>query len=305
MITVVGSLNMDLVTYVDKMPKPGQTVMGRSFKQMAGGKGANQADAIAKLGATVKMIGCIGDDDLGRTLISSLKKDGVDISGVSTVGEVSTGIASITVDADGNNCIAVVPGANNMLTVDRINLSMKAIYESDIVVAQLEVPMDTIKYAMKAAKNFGKLTILNPAPAMELDDEILREVDYLIPNDTELEVISGINIENDDDMRRAAGILINRGVSDLIVTLGDKGCMHFNSRGEKKYDAYSVRAVDTTAAGDRFIGALAVSLHQGKKIEDAIQYAMAVGAITVTRIGAQSSLPNACEVDAFIKTGGI
>lgn len=301
MITVIGSLNMDLVTNAPRMPKVGETIMGKSFKQVPGGKGANQADAIAKLGLAVKMVGCTGEDELGNMLIKSLQNDGVDISHITRIKGISTGIASITVDADGNNCIIVVSGVNNMLTVERVQEAIKAIKEASVVVAQLEIPIETVKYALKSAKQLGKITILNPAPAAGLDDEMFANIDILIPNETELEAISGIKITNNDDIFAAAQLLISKGVRELIVTLGDKGCIHVSKQGSNIYKACKVKAVDTTAAGDSFIGALAAAISEGKALEDAIKFATAVGALTVTKEGAQSSLPLRAEVEEFMK----
>jgi ribokinase len=291
---------MDLVTYTSRMPVIGETIMGKSFKQVPGGKGANQADTIAKLGAKVRMVGCVGCDDMGSTLLESLKNDGVDISMVKMVADIATGIASITVDSGGNNSIIVVPGANNMLSPSDIDKSIDVIKDSNVVVAQLEVPIGTVCYVMKTAKQMGKLTILNPAPATELEDELLADVDILIPNDTELEILSGIKVKDEADILRAAQVLLGKGVRELIITLGSKGCMHVNKAGNKIYPAYEVTAVDTTAAGDSFIGAIAVAINEGKSLKEAIYFATAVGALTVTKEGAQSSLPLICEVETFI-----
>lgn len=301
MIVVVGSLNMDLVTFTKRMPVIGETIMGKSFKQVPGGKGANQADAIAKLGATVKMIGSVGEDGMGVTLLESLRKDGVDVSMVKRVGGVATGIASITVDSSANNSIIVVPGANNTLSIEDIKKYEQAIQDSDIVVAQLEVPIETVKYVIKSAKLNGKITILNPAPATELDDDLLSHVDILIPNKTELELLSGLQVSDDNDLYHATQVLLNKGVRDLIVTLGSKGCVHINDSGTKVYPAYKVQAIDTTAAGDSFIGAIAVGLSEGMSYEQVIPFATAVGALTVTKEGAQSSLPFRSEVEAFTR----
>ena len=301
MITVVGSLNMDLVTYTSRMPAAGETIIGKSFRQIPGGKGANQADAIAKLGAEVKMIGCVGCDGMGTALLDSLRNDGVDVTMVKRVDGISTGIASITVDSSGSNSIIVVPGANGRLSIEDLQASLEAIENSEIVVAQLEVPIETVRFAIKTAKQMGKLTILNPAPAAELEDEFLSNVDILVPNETELELLSGIRIHNEAELERAAQLLINKGVQELIVTLGSKGCVHLNKPGSKAYPAYKVDAIDTTAAGDSFIGALAAAISEGKTLEEAIRFATAVGALTVTKEGAQSSLPFRKEVEAFIR----
>jgi ribokinase len=300
MIVVVGSLNMDLVTYTGRMPVTGETIIGKSFRQIPGGKGANQAAAIAKLGAEVKMIGCVGCDGMGNALLESLQNDGVDVTMVKRLDGISTGIASITVDSSGNNSIIVVPGANGRLSVEDLQAFLDAFKNSEIVVAQLEVSMETVSHAIKTAKQLGKLTILNPAPAAELEDELLSNVDILVPNETELELLSGVQIHNEADLERAARLLIDKGVNELIVTLGSKGCVHFNKCGSKAYPAYKVDAIDTTAAGDSFIGALAAAISEGKNLEEAIRFAAAVGALTVTREGAQSSLPMRKEVEAFI-----
>lgn len=304
MITVIGSLNMDLVTYTGRMPVMGETIMGKNFRQIPGGKGANQADAIAKLGAKVNMIGCVGSDDMGNTLIESLRNDGVDVSKVTKVEGVATGIASITVDAAGNNCIIVVPGANHLLSEELLEGFYEAIRAAEVVVAQLEVPIESVKHAMKSAKQMGKLTILNPAPAVELEDEFLSYIDILVPNDTELELLSGVQVHNEDDLKKAAQVLLNKGINELIVTLGSKGCIHINKTDSKMYPAFKVNAIDTTAAGDSFIGAVAVAISEGKALEEAIPFATAVGALTVTKEGAQSSLPLREEVETFIKLAG-
>ncbi len=302
MITVIGSLNMDLVTYTGRMPVTGETIMGKSFRQIPGGKGANQAAAIAKLGAKVAMVGCVGRDGMGKTLMTSLQKDGVDVSNVKEVDGVATGIAAITVDAAANNCIIVVPGANHCLSPEDLTAAQAVIAGSEVVVAQLEVPMDTVKAGLKIAKELNKLTILNPAPAVPLPDEFLALVDILVPNDTELELLSGIKVTNEEELQKAAHLLLDKGIKELIVTLGSKGCLHINGSGAKFYPAYKVYAVDTTAAGDSFIGGISTAINEGKTLEEAILFATAVGALTVTKEGAQSSLPYREEVEAFIQS---
>lgn len=276
--------------------------MGKSFRQIPGGKGANQADAIAKLGAKVAMIGCVGRDGMGNTLLASLQKDGVDISNIKEVEGVATGIAAITVDAAANNCIIVVPGANNCLSPEALEAARETVADSEVVVAQLEVPLQTVKAGLEMAKKLNKLTILNPAPAVPLSDEFLALVDILVPNDTELELLSGMKANNEEELQKAAQVLLDKGVKELIVTLGSKGCLHINGSGAKFYPAYKVNAVDTTAAGDSFIGGIATAINEGKTLEEAIRFATAVGALTVTKEGAQSSLPYRAEVEAFIRS---
>ena len=297
-ICVIGSLNMDLVVNVDTMPKPGQTIIGSNFKEVPGGKGANQAVAMARLNGNVSMIGKVGEDGFGQTLINSLKNDKVDTTYVQTA-KGATGVALITVDKNAQNSIVVSPGANFEVKEDDIDNNIEAIKNSDIVVLQLETPLNTIKYALNKAKKLNKYTILNPAPAVKLDDEIIKNVDLLTPNETELEIISGVSIETEEDIQKAAQIMIEKGVKELIVTLGSKGSLYINKEKSMFKKAYKVEAVDTTAAGDSYTGALAVALSQEKCIEDAMDFASKVGALSVLKEGAQSSLPTLEDVENF------
>ena len=297
-ICVIGSLNMDLVVNVDTMPKPGQTIIGSNFKEVPGGKGANQAVAMARLNGNVSMIGKVGEDGFGQTLINSLKNDKVDTTYIQT-SKGATGVALITVDKNAQNSIVVSPGANFEVKEDDIDNNIEAIKNSDIVVLQLETPLNTIKYALNKAKELNKYTILNPAPAVKLDDEIIKNVDLLTPNETELEILSEMKIENEDDIQKAAQIMIEKGVKELIVTLGSKGSLYINKEKSMFKKAYKVEAVDTTAAGDSYTGALAVALSQDKNIEDAMDFASKVGALSVLKEGAQSSLPTLEDVKNF------
>ena len=297
-ICVIGSLNMDLVVNVDTMPKPGQTIIGSNFKEVPGGKGANQAVAMARLNGNVSMIGKVGEDGFGQTLINSLKNDKVDTTYIQT-SKGATGVALITVDKNAQNSIVVSPGANFEVKEDDIDNNIEAIKNSDIVVLQLETPLNTIKYALNKAKELNKYTILNPAPAVKLDDEIIKNVDLLTPNETELEIISGVSIETEEDIQKAAQIMIEKGVKELIVTLGSKGSLYINKEKSMFKKAYKVEAVDTTAAGDSYTGALAVALSQDKNIEDAMDFASKVGALSVFKEGAQSSLPTLEDVKNF------
>lgn len=297
-ICVIGSLNMDLVVNVDTMPKPGQTIIGSNFKEVPGGKGANQAVAMTRLNGNVSMIGKGGEDGFGQTLINSLKNDKVDTTYIQT-SKGATGVALITVDKNAQNSIVVSPGANFEVKEDDIDNNIEAIKNSDIVVLQLETPLNTIKYALNKAKELNKYTILNPAPAVKLDDEIIKNVDLLTPNETELEIISGVSIETEEDIQKAAQIMIEKGVKELIVTLGSKGSLYINKEKSMFKKAYKVEAVDTTAAGDSYTGALAVALSQDKNIEDAMDFASKVGALSVLKEGAQSSLPTLEDVKNF------
>ena len=297
-ICVIGSLNMDLVVKVDTMPKAGQTLIGSNFKEVPGGKGANQAVAMARLDGDVSMIGKVGNDGFGETLINALKNDNVNTKYIG-IEEGPTGVALITVDKNAENSIVVAPGANFKVQASDIDSNIDAINNSDIVVVQLETPLDTIKYALQKAKEAGKYTILNPAPAVKLDDEIIKNVDLLTPNETELEILSGVEINNEEDINRAAQILIEKGVRELIVTLGSKGSLYINREKSMFKKAYKVDAVDTTAAGDSYTGALSVAFANGKDVVEAMDFASKVGALSVIKEGAQSSLPTLKDVENF------
>lgn len=297
MITVIGSLNMDLVTYVKSIPKIGETVIGNKLVRNPGGKGANQADAIAKIGSKVVIIGCVGADDIGRCLIETLQKDSVDISHVRSLPGKTTGIALITVDENANNHIVLTPGANFLLSPEHIKESEQVIADSKIILLQLEIPLETVRYTLKTAKALGKTTILNPAPVLMIDDGLLSDVDLLIPNELELEQLRGYPIQNEAELIAASREIIDRGVKHVIVTIGEKGCIYVNKNQYRKFPAYAVEAVDTTAAGDSFIAAIAVMLNEGKQIEEAILFASAAASLTVTKMGAQNSLPDRKAVD--------
>lgn len=299
MITVVGSLNMDLVVNTERIPRPGETVMGRGFKQVPGGKGANQAAAAARLGASVTMIGCVGRDDMGSFLLDSLRRDGADTGHVFQRESVPTGVAAIIVEDSGNNSITVAPGANYALAKEDITGKKQVIQQAAILLTQLETKLETVEEALRLAKEAGKLTILNPAPAAALSENILKNADILTPNETELEVLSGLSARTEEGVVEAARSLIRQGAGQLVVTLGEKGCIHVTQENAKLYPAYPVKAVDTTAAGDSFNGALAVYLDEGRGLEEAIAFATKVGAMTVTREGAQTSLPHREEVERF------
>ena len=294
-ICVIGSINMDLVVNVDEMPKKGQTLIGSNFKEVPGGKGANQAVAASRLGANVCMVGKVGSDGFGQNLLNQLKNNNVDTKYIQ-IEEGASGVALITVDKNAENAIVVSPGANFKLAQKDIDNCIDAIKESNVVVIQLETPIDTIKYALEKSKELGKFTILNPAPAVKLGDDIIKNVDLLTPNETELEILSGVSINNEEDILKAAQVMLEKGVKKLIVTLGSKGSLYIDKENKKFKKSYKVDAIDTTAAGDSYTGAIAVSLSQGKNVEDAIDFASRVGALCVTKEGAQTSLPTIEEV---------
>ncbi len=297
-IVVIGSINMDLVTICERAPRGGETLLGKKFMQIPGGKGANQAVAMGKMKSPVSMLGKIGREGMGDILLDSMKKDGIDISNIEYCDE-TTGIAKIIVEENGQNRIIVVPGANYEVDSSYIDRHLDAIKNCDILVTQLEIPIETVKYSLKKAKEFGKITILNPAPATKLDEEIILNSDYIIPNETELELLSGMSITDEKSVINAADVLLKKGVKGLIVTLGSKGCMYISKVERKAFPAYRVKAIDTTAAGDSFIGGFVNGLASGLNFEESIDRGTKVAAISVTRIGAQTSIPTLEEVLNF------
>ncbi|NLC26247.1 MAG: ribokinase [Fastidiosipila sp.] len=298
MITVVGSLNMDMVVQTERIPRVGETVLARDLRYVEGGKGANQTVAAARLGGEVSMIGAVGSDDMGDRLLEVLEKDGVDISGIKRSSE-SSGIALIVVDANGDNAITVISGANHDVQVHDVRQQESEIARSAIVLAQLECPLDVVAEAMFLAKKHGCASVLNPAPAQALPAELLANVDILTPNETELQLLSGHSTGTPDQVKAAAAILMKSGIKTLIVTLGSQGCYCISEAGEAFYPSYRVKMIDSTAAGDCFNGALVAALDRGDSMHDAIHYAMKAAAISVSRAGAQPSLPTLKDMENF------
>jgi ribokinase len=301
-IVVVGSLNMDLVVRMPKIPRPGETLLGGVFKTFPGGKGANQAVAAARLGAHVTMIGCVGDDAFGKEMRATLAAEGIDTTHVLVHTDEATGVALIQVDAQGQNSIAVASGANFRLTGADVEKSMQAIGEFDALVMPLETPLETIYAAARIASRRGAKVLLNPAPAQVLEKDLLELVDVLLPNEHEIALMTGVQLQSTADTRQAAEKLFSLGTKNLIVTLGSQGSALFNASGQETLiPACPVQAVDTTAAGDCFVGALAVGLCEGKPLPVAAEFASAAAAISVTRAGAQPSLPRREEVTQFMQ----
>ncbi|MDN5276439.1 MAG: ribokinase [Clostridiales bacterium] len=299
-ICVVGSLNMDLVVTVDRFPKPGETIIGREFATYPGGKGGNQAVALGRLGADVLMIGKLGNDLFGKQYLSNLKENGVVLDGVKIEEGASSGIAVIEVDSTGENHIVIVPGANGKVDRAFIEENWHLMEERDIFLFQLEIPIDTVLYAVKKLKEAGKIIILDPAPARILPDEIFLNIDYITPNETEMETLTGIRIEDVDDLKEAGHWLIKKGVKNVIAKAGKKGAYLVTSDDFVHVPGFSVKAVDTTAAGDSFNAGFAFALAQGKGIIESIRFANAVGAISTTAKGAQSAMPFLRQVETFI-----
>lgn len=298
-ILVVGSLNMDFVINTDHMPKPGETIFGKTFFLVPGGKGANQAYAIGKLGGKVVMIGGIGTDEYGEMLINNLNSVGVSTEFIKRIPEGDTGKAFIIVDKTGENSIVVIRGANYLLDKAWLDNNEHLFNECDAVVLQLEIPLEIVSYAAELAKKKGKTVILDPAPAMPMIlDTCLKNVDIIKPNETELAALTGMPADTQENIKTAAQELINRGVETVIVTMGEKGALLVQRNDAKFFPAEKVKAVDTTAAGDCFTASLALMLDKDN-YEEAIRFATKVSALAVTRKGAQSSIPDRREIDGM------
>lgn len=290
-VVVIGSMNMDYVVNVNKLPKKEETISATSFTTSIGGKGANQAFAAKKLGAEVFMIGAVGNDEAGRRITERMKEENIDTTRIETVN-VPTGNAMITVEESGSNTIVVYPGANDYVSKNLIGKNEDIIKEADFIILQLEIPIESVEYAVKLAKKYNKKVILNPAPAKKIPESLYEFIDILTPNETELESLS-----KEKDIKNGAKLLLHRGVKEVVVTIGDKGCYYLSKEDEFIIDSIEVNAIDTTAAGDSFNGALAVGLCEGKSMKETLRFANIVGALTTTKHGAESSLPNRMDVD--------
>ena len=299
-VVVVGSFNMDLVIKTERRPQKGETLIGEEFGMFIGGKGANQAIAASRLGAEVTMIGRLGKDLFGDLFLDEFGKENIDTSFVIRDAEVGTGIASPVIDADGDNSIIIVPRANMRLDVEDVERASGEIADADVLLLQLEVPIEPSRKAAEIARANGVAVILNPAPALELPDSFLGLVDLLVPNEVETEFLSKVTVADDDGARLAAQVLFDKSISTVVLTLGSRGALLLTSQQSKLMPAYNVKVVDTTAAGDAFCGALATSLARGEKIEDAVAFANATGALAVTVLGAAPSMPTTEQVRAFI-----
>ena len=296
-ILVIGSLNIDMVMKVDHMPTVGETILCDGMKLVAGGKGANQACAAGRLGTDVTMLGAIGNDSHGEMQRDSLQRSGVDVSGLITKERVSTGTAFITVNKEGNNSIVVVQGANAQFTPEDIEAHRDLLEECEIVILQLEIPMDTVLYAVKLARTLGKTVILDPAPVPEhFPEELYQYVDIIKPNESELSRLTGI-ADAQNHLEEAVQIVKDHGVKNVLVTLGGDG-VYLDTENESPVHIppKKVEVVDTTAAGDSFTAALAAMLLEGKTLKEAAEFANQVSAIVVTREGAQDSIPTLQEV---------
>ena len=295
-ILVIGSIGYDLTTYYEKMPVIGETIVGRKFGQNPGGKGDNQAVAAARAGGDVTFIGAVGDDNYENILKKNLDDNNVKHN-LKVVPNMSCQIATILVDKNGQNSIIIVPGANDFIDKKQIDDNEKLIDENDIILMQLEIPIQTVEYAIDIAYKKNKIIILNPAPGQPLSDNILKKVDYLTPNESELALITGMPTETIEQIELASKKIIELGARNLIVTLGEKGSLLCNKEGAKIFPAFPTKAVDTTGAGDCFAGAFVTYLSKGYKVEEAIKYANLASSISVTKIGTIPSLPTQQQIE--------
>ena len=299
-IAVVGSSNMDLVVKSNRIPATGETILGGDFIMAPGGKGANQAVAAAKLGAQVFFIAKLGDDIFGSQSLNNFEKEGVNTKYVLQTKDAPSGVALIMVDDEGNNVIVVAPGANNKLTPEDVKEAESDIASSGALVAQLEVPIETIEFAAGLANKSNVPFILDPAPAQQLSEQLLKMVDVLTPNETEAQILTGIEVKDRDSASTAAQKLLECGVKNVILTMGASGYLTVSNEGTEFVEARKVTAVDSTAAGDAFTGSLAVGLAKGQSLSEAALFANNVAAVSVTKMGAQPSMPTVQEVEAFI-----
>ena len=302
-ILVVGSSNTDLIIKVPEIPRPGETLIGGDFQTFQGGKGANQAVAAARGGGDVVFIASVGNDNYGAESIKGYKLDNINTEDIKICKNIPSGIAMITIAANGENAIAVASGANAELKPEDLDEAEEAFLEADYMLVQLETPLDTVQKAVEICAEFETKVILNPAPAAELADDIISMIDIITPNETEAERLTGVKVQNDSDAKKASEVLHKRGINTVIITLGSQGAFLSDriTGVSKTVPGFKVEATDTTAAGDVFNGQLAVALAEGLSLEDAIRQAHAAAALSVQKLGAQSSIPRREETDYFLE----
>ena len=288
-IAVVGSANVDPTTFVHRFPKPGETVFGREFHLGFGGKGANQAVAARRCGADVLMVARVGDDLFGPASIEHLEAEGIDTAHMQVIANASTGVAPILVDETGQNSILVVKGANDLLTPADVDHAAEALSQADCIVLQLEIPLETVYYTIELARSRGIRCILNPAPGQRLELARIASVDYLIPNESEAEVIGGIAVQSSEDAAACAAGLLDRGLQRVVITLGEQGALVAGTDGSRVVPPFPVEAIDTTGAGDAFIGSFATFLAEGRSEGDALEWASLYAALSTTQVGTQTS----------------
>ena len=298
-ILVIGSSNTDLVIQTSHFPEPGETVMGGVFSTFAGGKGANQAVAASRLGAKVTFVARVGNDDFGRQAIDGFDKEGITTSHIFIDENEPTGVASIIINKDGENTIVVAPGANNMLSKTDIEGIVSLVEATDIVLVQLEVPLETVTFVIQLAHKLHKKIILNPAPAVKLDYNLFSYLDIITPNESETKILLGKKVSDLKSASEAAQVFLDKGVKNVVITLGKQGAFFKNDHEEYLIPAIKTEVIDTTGAGDTFNGALAVAISEGKSWRDALDFSNKAAAISVSRLGAQSSIPFRKEIEAI------
>lgn len=300
-VLVIGSLNMDLVAQAERLPRAGETLLGQSFATVPGGKGANQAVAAARLGGQVAMIGCVGADAYGHALRQALAYEGIDCQGVRVAEDVATGIAMIVVDANSQNAIVIVAGGNGQLESTDIERFDGLLQAADVVVCQLEIPYPVVAFVLQRAHEAGKTVILNPAPVTgPLPSQWLGWIDYLIPNETEAQALTGLAVNSVAEAEQAASLLREAGAGKIILTLGERGVLFADGVQSRHSPGRKVQAVDTTAAGDTFVGGFAAALARGLDESQAIAFGQAAAALSVTRAGAQPSIPTLAQVEQVL-----
>lgn len=299
-VLVVGSLNMDLRIRTPRLPAPGETLTGSGFDTDGGGKGANQAVAAARQGARVAMLGAVGQDAHGAALLAALQADGIDTHAVERIAGTPSGTAAILLMPDGENSIVVIPGANHALTPERVRAQADRLRQARVVVAQLECPLDAVAEALAIAREAGAVTVLNAAPVQPLGDALLGQLDWLVVNEIEAAALAGMPVPGPAEARAVAEQLRRRGPRQVLVTLGAEGLVLAGPEGTLALPAPRVQAVDTTGAGDTVVGALAAALAAGRPLREALTRAQAAAALAVTRLGTQSAMPTAAEVDHLV-----
>ena len=299
-VLVVGSLNMDLRIRTPRLPAPGETLTGSGFDTDGGGKGANQAVAAARQGARVAMLGAVGQDAHGAALLAALQADGIDTHAVERIAGTPSGTAAILLMPDGENSIVVIPGANHALTPERVRAQAARLRQARVVVAQLECPLDAVTEALAIAREAGAVTVLNAAPVQPLDDALLGQLDWLVVNEIEAAALAGMPVPGPAEARAVAEQLRRRGPRQVLVTLGAEGLVLAGPEGTLALPAPRVQAADTTGAGDTVVGALAAALAAGRPLREALTRAQAAAALAVTRLGTQSAMPTAAEVDRLV-----
>ena len=299
-VVVVGSINMDLVARSQRIPHAGETVIGGDFRTVPGGKGANQAVAARRLGAKVRMLGRVGMDPFGSQLLDNLSRAGVDTISIGRDPQAASGIALIMVDDAGQNSILVAPGANMLLASADMDAAEEVIASAQVMLLQLEIPLETVVRAVQIGHAHGVKVVLNPAPAQPLPPELTRLVDVLVPNEFEAALLTGLPVDSDEQIRVAASALRATGAVNVIITLGGRGALLATAEGFQHFPAFPVKPVDTTAAGDAFVGCLGAALAEGRSLEEAVRWGSAAGALSTTKKGAQPSLPQRKEVEKLL-----